>query len=143
MNNITVIGGLGRDPETKQTTNGVRYAIFSIADNGFANGQKLTMWWNCSTYDERAIDFLTKYCKKGSSVVVSGEVSERTFTGRDGTQKTDRAISVYKVGFAGTRSDNNGGQANATPTTAPTTAPVVAPATTLNVTVEDDTGLPF
>ena len=44
MNTITIVGNLVREPEIHYTDNGAVFANFSIADNGFAKGEKTTIF---------------------------------------------------------------------------------------------------
>jgi single-strand DNA-binding protein len=109
MNNITVAGQLGRDAETRYLPNGDPVASFSVADS--QGKDKLTIWWNCSLFGKRA-ESLAPYLIKGQSVTVSGNVTEREYTDKDGNKRKSMDIRVSDVAL-------QGGKREAAPATAP------------------------
>jgi single-strand DNA-binding protein len=98
MNNITVAGTLGRDAEIKHMANGDAIASFSVADS--QGRDKPTIWWNCSLFGKRA-ESLAPYLLKGGSVTVSGNVSEREWTDKDGQKRKSMDIRVGDVALQG------------------------------------------
>ena len=73
MNNISISGTLGKDIELKTVGDNV-VGKFSVSDS--QGKDKNTIWWNCQLWGKRA-ESLEKYLIKGSSVTISGEVTER------------------------------------------------------------------
>ena len=100
MNVITVAGSLGRDAELKYLQNGDAVLNFSVADS--AGRDKPTIWWNCQLFGKRA-ESLSQYLKKGQSVTVSGSVSEREWTDKDGNTKKAMNVRVNEVALMGGR----------------------------------------
>lgn len=98
MNVITVAGQLGRDAEIKYMANGDPIASFSVADS--QGKDKTTIWWNCSLFGKRA-ESLCNYLVKGQAVTVSGVVTEREYTDKDGTPKKAMQIRVNDVALQG------------------------------------------
>lgn len=76
MNNITVYGRLGRDCQQKEV-NGKKLLELNVCQcqrkNEEAEG-KSPVWWQVSYWGDK-YDKLTEYLKKGSAVIVSGEMS--------------------------------------------------------------------
>jgi single-strand DNA-binding protein len=96
MNSITVAGTLGRDCELKQLNNGDTIANFSIADS--MGKDKGTIWWNCTLYGKRA-ESLSQYLTKGQAVTVTGSVTEREWTDKEGAKRKNincRLLSILR-----------------------------------------------
>ena len=71
---ITIIGNLGRDPESKQARNGKTYANFSVAaSRNLGQGQKETAWFSVSAW-EKSGEYMCNYAQKGSLVMVKGRL---------------------------------------------------------------------
>ena len=97
MNNITVAGQLGKDSELK-TVGQDQVLSFSVADS--QGREKPTIWWRCQLWGKRATS-LQQYLTKGQAVTVSGSVSQRTYTDKDGQEKTSQEIRVNDVALQG------------------------------------------
>ena len=102
MNNITVAGTLGRDCELKYLQNGDAIANFSIADS--MGKDKGTIWWNCTLYGKRA-ESLSQYLTKGQAVTVSGSVTEREWTDKEGSKRKNMDVRVNDIALQGGRRD--------------------------------------
>ena len=100
MNSITVAGSLGRDAELKYLANGDAVLNFSVADS--LGKDKPTIWWNCQLFGKRA-DALAQYLVKGQAVTVSGAVSEREWTDKDGQARKTMNVRVNDVALQGGR----------------------------------------
>lgn len=102
MNSITVAGQLGRDAELKYLNNGDAVTNFSVADS--AGRDKPTIWWSCQLFGKRA-EALSQYLKKGQAVTVSGSVTEREWTDKDGNTKKSMNVRVNEVALMGRREE--------------------------------------
>jgi single-strand DNA-binding protein len=102
MNSITVAGSLGRDAELRHLPNGDAVLNFSVADS--AGRDKPTIWWNCQLFGKRA-ESLAQYLTKGQAVAVSGSVSEREWTDKDGNTKKSMNVRVNEVALQGKREE--------------------------------------
>jgi single-strand DNA-binding protein len=80
--NITVIGKLGRDPETKYTPAGKLVASFSLAVNRRRGEDESTTWYRCSCFG-RLAETVDKLAQQGA-MVKGREVC------RDGQLRTPR-----------------------------------------------------
>jgi single-strand DNA-binding protein len=102
MNAITVAGSLGRDGELKYLPNGDAVLNFSVADS--QGKDKPTIWWNCQLFGKRA-ESLAQYLTKGQAVAVSGSVSEREWTDKEGNAKKSMNVRVNELALQGGRKD--------------------------------------
>jgi single-strand DNA-binding protein len=100
MNVITVAGTLGKDAEVKYLPNGDAIANFSVADS--QGRDKPTIWWNCGLYGKRA-ESLSQYLTKGQAVTVTGSVSEREWTDKEGNKRKSMDVRVNDVALQGGR----------------------------------------
>jgi len=98
MNNITIAGSLGRDAEIKYMASGDAVLSFSVADS--QGKDKPTIWWNCSLFGKRA-ESLSEYLTKGQAVTVSGNVSQREYTDKEGNKKTATDVRVNDIALQG------------------------------------------
>ncbi len=98
MNVVTVAGSLGNDAELKFLQDGTPIANFSVADS--QGRDKPTIWWRCQLFGKRA-ESLVQYLTKGQYVTVSGALSQREYTDRDGSKKTVQELRVNDVALQG------------------------------------------
>jgi single-strand DNA-binding protein len=102
MNVITVAGTLGKDAEVKYLANGDAICNFSVADS--QGRDKPTIWWNCGLYGKRA-ESLSQYLTKGQAVTITGSVSEREWTDKEGNKRKSMDVRVSDVALQGGRKD--------------------------------------
>jgi single-strand DNA-binding protein len=97
VNELNLIGTLGRDAETRFTTNDVSVTNFSIAtEHSFKdkNGdyQNTTTWHNCVAFN------LSQYFRdglvKGNRVRLQGRVSNTTYNDKDGNKRYKSEVIV-------------------------------------------------
>lgn len=111
MINLNLIGSLGRDAEVKDAA-GTKVINFSAAVNIGYGDKKSTIWVSCAKFGEKT--GVADYLKKGTKVYLSGEPSLRTFTNKDGVEKTELTLRVERIELLGERPE-----ANAAPTLPP------------------------
>ena len=98
MNNITIAGQLGKDTETRYLPNGDPVASFSVADS--QGKEKPTIWWSCQLFGKRA-ESLAPYLVKGQAVTVTGNVTEREYTDKNGNQRKSMDVRVSDLALQG------------------------------------------
>lgn len=98
MNIITIAGQLGKDAEMRYLSNGDAVASFSVADS--QGKDKPTIWWNCSLFGKRG-EALAQYLTKGQSVTVSGTVTEREWTDKEGGKRKSMDVRVNEIALQG------------------------------------------
>lgn len=124
MNKVIMMGRLTRDPEVRygQGANSTAVGRFSIAvDRRFKReGQPDADFFNCTAFGKTA-EFVEKYLKKGTKVVLSGSLQNDNYTDKNGVQRYDVRIIVDELEFA--ESKNAGGQGGYTPSQSAQPAP--------------------
>jgi len=112
MNWIQVIGFLGADPVVRFTADGKKVTSFNIATNQRRGDQEETIWWRVTVWGDR-FDNMMAYFKKGSAVVVMGELRKpEIYQAQDGPRVT-LEIWAEALRFApssGKRDGAEGGQ---------------------------------
>lgn len=104
MNNWNFTGRLGKDAETRYLPNGDAVTNFSVAvDFGYGD-KKGTIWARCSMFGKRA-EAVSPYLKKGQQVAISGELSERKWTDKEGVEKTTQEVRVNDLTLVGGKSE--------------------------------------
>lgn len=99
MNQVQLIGRLGKEPEVRYTGNGFCTARFSLAvpRPPRKDGTKETDWINIVLFGKTA-ELAEKYCFKGQQVGISGRIQTGSYTNRDGQK-------VYTTEVVGDRLD--------------------------------------
>lgn len=100
LNKALLIGYLTADPELKQTQNGVSVLSFTIGvQRRFAKeGEQQTDFINIVTWRQQA-EFVTKYFKKGSPILVCGSIQTRSWTDQSGNKRYATEVIAHEVGF--------------------------------------------
>lgn len=75
LNQITITGRLGRDPEIKTTGDGQDWCTFSVAVNRYAKKgeQSKADWFNCTAFGKTAA-FIAQYFHKGDGITIVGRM---------------------------------------------------------------------
>lgn len=96
LNNVTVMGRLTKDPEVRYTQTNKPVASFTVAcDRDKGEGAD---FFDCVAWEKTA-EFLNKYFKKGSMVIVDGRLSQRMWEDRDGKKRSTTEIVVDRIYF--------------------------------------------
>ena len=108
MNKIILMGRLVRDPEISSSTSGTTFARYSIAvDRKFKKeGEPTADFFNCTSFGKQA-EFVERYLKKGTKIVVSGRLENNNYTNKDGQKVYDVRIMVEDVEFAESKSESS------------------------------------
>lgn len=109
MNKIIITGNITKDIELAETASGTSYCNFSVAVNRAmpdSDGNKQTDFFNCTAWKQRA-EVIAKYCKKGSKVLIEGEMQSRVYEDKNGIRQTGWNINVNNIEFLGNRQENS------------------------------------
>lgn len=93
MLTMQVIGNLGADPAFKETQGGTKMCSFSIAVNKKVKGEKQTTWVSVTVFDERKIEFIRDYVRKGSKLFLEGEPRARAYE-KDGDVRSSLDLTL-------------------------------------------------
>lgn len=90
INKSTLIGNLGKDAETRFTTNNLSVTTFSLATTRSYKGKdgnwvNDTTWHNIVGYN--VSDFMKQNLKKGSKIYIEGRASNRSYTDKEGVKR--------------------------------------------------------
>ena len=101
---ITVIGNLTADPELRFTQSGVAVASFTIASTPRKFNRQTNEWEDeealflrCSIWRDAA-ENVSESLEKGARVIAQGRLKQRSFTDREGNQRTSIELDVDEVG---------------------------------------------
>ena len=107
MNKVILMGNLTRDPEIRytQSENSLAIARFSIAVNRrFARqGETDVDFFNCTAFGRQA-EFVEKYFKQGSRMLLSGRVQNDNYTNKNGERVYSVQIIAEEIEFAESKS---------------------------------------
>ena len=101
-----ITGNLTRDPELRTTPNGATVCSFSVAVNRVyrdSNGEQkeAVSFIDCSAWGKLG-EMINQYAKKGSGVLVSGRLDQRSWEDKNSGQKRSRVeIVVEDFNFTG------------------------------------------
>ena len=105
-NHIVIMRRQTRDPELRYTQSNTPVASFTVAvDRDFGGrdgGEKQTDFIDCSAWRQTG-EFVSKYFRKGSMIVVSGRLQSRKWQDRDGNNRTSWEVSADNVYFGESR----------------------------------------
>lgn len=116
LNKVILMGNLTADPELKQTQSGTSVCSFSIAVNRKFEKDKAD-FINCVAWKQNA-DFISRYFKKGQSIVIVGNLQVRTWTDKQGAKRYETEVIVDEVSFGGGKAENSPSNAPNTSTPA-------------------------
>jgi single-strand DNA-binding protein len=151
-NKVTIAGKLCYDPELRQTNSGTPVSSFRVAVNRrFARSssdgtqtQPTADFFNVIAWQNTA-EFVSRYFKKGSSILVEGRLQERQWTDQQGQKRTSIEIVAEEVYFVDSKSESPASRDNsayANPNPSPYyAAPATEPHKFEDISSDDD--LPF
>jgi single-strand DNA-binding protein len=97
MNQTTIGGHLGADPEVRFTSSGQKVTTLRVATRA---GKEETIWWKVTLWGDQ-FDKMVSYLKKGSAVMCTGELNKpEIFTDREGKPQISVSLTAWHVGFS-------------------------------------------
>jgi single-strand DNA-binding protein len=114
LNVAVLMGRLTKDPELRQTPNGVSVTTFTIAvDRDYTpKGQErqadfidIVAWRNTA-------EFVCKYFRRGQLVAIQGSIQTRTYTDRYGNNRKAVEVVADNVHFAEPKREGNSQNGN-------------------------------
>lgn len=101
---LTIVGNLTADPELRFTNSGIPVASFAVASTPrtfdkqageWRDGEALFM--RCSAWRDLA-ENVAESLAKGARVIVQGRLQQRSYTDKEGNQRTSIDLQVDEVG---------------------------------------------
>ena len=98
MNNISIVGRVGRDPELKWTKDQKPVVTFSVATDHGKDDFKKTTWHNVVCFDSLA-ENVAQSIVKGSRVIVAGRLDISDYEDKEGTKKKKVELVASAIGL--------------------------------------------
>ena len=110
LNKTILMGRLTRDPELRTTQTGTPVASFTLAvDRGYKRDEtdfiNIVAWRNTA-------EFVSKWFKKGQLMAVSGRLQSRSYTDKDGNNRTVTEVVADEAFFADSKNSSQTGAPN-------------------------------
>ena len=97
---VEIAGRLGRDAETRFTQSGQKVTTLTVATNVRKAGKDETVWWRVTIWGDR-FDKMMPYLKKGSAVIVIGEMNKpEIWTDKEGRPQVSLEITAEIIRFS-------------------------------------------
>ena len=104
LNKVTLIGNLGKDPESRTMQKGSKVVSFSLAtteswkDKNSGERQERTQWHNIVIFNEQIGGTAERYLKKGAKIYLEGQLETRKWQDKDGNDKwtTEVVLRPYR-----------------------------------------------
>lgn len=115
---VTLVGNLGRDPETRYTPNGRMNVQFTMAvgrrfTDSSGQQQDRTTWFRVTAWGNLAetIDKLAQngYVAKGRQVFVQGRIEMREYQDQQGQTRSSLDVNATEFQLVGNRGDDDRG----------------------------------
>ena len=108
INRVILVGRLTKDPEYRQTPNGVSVATFTLAVNrSFTNsqGEREADFINVVVFRKQA-ENVSKYLSKGSLAGVDGRIQSRSYENNEGRRVFVTEVVADNVQFLEPKNNN-------------------------------------
>jgi single-strand DNA-binding protein len=119
VNKVTLVGNLGRDPETRYTQNNQKIVHLNIAtserwrDRGSGETKERTEWHRVVIFNENLAEVAEKYLSKGRTVYIEGTLQTRKWTDQGGQERYTTEVVVPRfrgeLVLLGGRGEGGGG----------------------------------
>lgn len=105
LNRVTLIGNLGKDPEVRVIPgSGTKVASFTIAttetrrNKTTGEREDKPEWHRIVVFNERLVDLVEKYIRKGSKLYIEGQLQTRSWIDKSGNERyvTEVVLGKYK-----------------------------------------------
>lgn len=116
MNKVILMGRLTRDADVRQAgeTKVARYTL--AVDRRFKReGEQTADFIGCVCFGKSA-EFIEKYCRRGTKLVVEGRIQTGSYTNKDGVKVYTTDVMVEAQEFAESKGNSNTAESTAKPT---------------------------
>ena len=97
-----------RDAEVKYIQSGQALLTVNVANNQGFGDKQTTLFIRVNLWGKRAEGQLKDFLLKGTKIFISGELTQSSYTGNDGTAKTSLELNANVIELVGKKSDNAG-----------------------------------
>lgn len=103
MNVLNAIGNIN-NPEVRYLPDSLPVLQFSFALNSGYGDKRITTWLNCHLYGKRA-ETLSTMLAKGDRVGITGELTNRPYTDKQGNEKHSLELRVSDLTLLSAKGD--------------------------------------
>lgn len=107
VNEVTLLGNLGSDPDLRYTSDGTPVCNFSLATNErwtSQDGKKgERVEWHRVVAWRRTAELCSEYLAKGRQVYIKGKLQTRQWPDKEGVKHYTTEVVVKEVQFLGSR----------------------------------------
>jgi single-strand DNA-binding protein len=120
VNKVILVGNVGRDPEIRSTNDGAKVASLSLAtsenwrDRASGERRERTEWHRVVVFNDRLVEVIERYIKKGSKLYIEGALQTRKWTDNSGQERYTTEIVLQKFRGELTMLDGRGGGSEGT-----------------------------
>jgi len=111
---MSMTGRLGQDAKLSYTSNNDAICNFSVSLTSGYGDKAQTSWVNASLWGKRG-EVLAPMLLKGTLVGVTGEISLRPYTAKDGTEKSSLECRVNTVSLLSSKADSDSSKQESKP----------------------------
>jgi single-strand DNA-binding protein len=113
---VIIMGNITRDPELRSTPSGTQVCGFSVAVNrnykdGSGEQKENVSFFDCSAWGKSG-ELIAQYAKKGSGILVSGRLEQRSWEDKEGQKRSRVEIVVEDFNFVGGGNGGEGGSSS-------------------------------
>lgn len=115
FNKVALAGRLTADVELKQTTSGLSVCTFNLAVNRRHTqnaGEQTADFIACTAWRQTA-EFISKYFKKGSALMITGSIQTRSWQDQQGQKRYATEVVVDEAYFVDSKSEPQNSPASA------------------------------
>ena len=113
VNKVTIVGNLGRDPETRYMPSGDAMTNIAVAttdkwkDKATGEQKEATEWHRISAFGKLA-EICGEYLRKGSQVYIEGSLRTRKWQDKEGQDRYTTEIRADQMRMLGSRGGGEG-----------------------------------
>ena len=120
INKVILMGRLTADPELKTSANNVSIVQFTVAVNrryvSKDSNERQVDFIDCTAFNRNA-EFLSKYFRKGSSIIVFGNIQVDTWKDKEGHNRRSTRVIVDELQFGESKNRDSNAASVAAPAT--------------------------
>ncbi len=111
---VIIVGNITRDPELRSTPSGTQVCSFSVAVNrnyrdSSGEQKENVSFFDCSAWGKSG-ELIAQYAKKGSGILVSGRLDQRSWEDKEGQKRSRVEIVVEDFNFIGGAAGDGAGR---------------------------------
>lgn len=119
INKVIVTGNLTRDPELRETSDGLQILSFGVAVNDRRKNQQTQQWEDrpnfvdCAMFGNRAAS-VARFLSKGAKVAIEGKLRWSQWQAKDGSSRSKLTVAVDEIEFLQRKEDGQHGMSGET-----------------------------